>query len=842
MTLYAIAHLYRVRLKARSVFVQEAFAVLGIAVGVALLFGSQVASTSLDGSVRQLTSGIVGRSQYQLEARSTQGFPQRLLGEAQHLPGVRVAVPVLEQEVVVSGPGGTRPVDLLATDPRYIRLAGALLRHLSPAQLAGQRALALPAPVASAIGAGQLQVIDVQVGARIVPSLLATVLSSKEVGPLIESPVAIAPLAYAQGLTGMRGRLSRILIQARPRAAPAVLAELRRLAAGRVNVEPGDFDATLFSQAATPVNQSTETFAAICALVGFMFAYSSMLLTVHLRRRLVSELRLLGATRRDTVKALLFDAFVLGVLACAVGLGLGDTALAVAPSALSLPNSSPSRSPSGLQRIVTWQSVEIALGAGLLAACVGVLSPLREVWAPARRVGGAPHAPARGGRLALAMPLAALACLAATTIILLAAPGSTIIAIATLLLALVLLQPLAALAAVEACDRLQSRLGAVSGAIAVLELRAPKVRVRSTAISLTAAIAVFGSVTILGSRVNLQRGLEGSFHGISSVADIWVQPAGAENLFATVPFHGLAASKLASLPGVRVVGIYHASFLDVGDRRAWVLAPPPTAAQPLQPSQLVSGELASATARLRAGGWAVVSQKLAEEQRLRIGQRFTIPSPRPVSLRVAALSTNLGWPPGVIFLNGRDYERAWESPDPTAYNVMLARGASPAPVIREIRGVLAREGTSGLTVQTAARHEASQLASGRQGLQRLTQMALLVLIAGVLATATSMGAVIWERRRQFARLKMQGFDRRTLWLALVWESTLLLGAGCLAGALFGIYGQLLVSHALVTVTGFPMVISARAPIALESFAAVTAVAAASIAIPGYRATGVRPSA
>ena len=51
MRLSNIAHLYVVRLKARVVLVQELFAVLGIAVGVALLFASQVASTSLDGSV-----------------------------------------------------------------------------------------------------------------------------------------------------------------------------------------------------------------------------------------------------------------------------------------------------------------------------------------------------------------------------------------------------------------------------------------------------------------------------------------------------------------------------------------------------------------------------------------------------------------------------------------------------------------------------------------------------------------------------------------------------------------------------------------------------------------------
>jgi putative ABC transport system permease protein len=838
MRLYDIAHLYRVRLKARGVVVQEGFAVVGIAVGVALLFASQVASTSLDGSVRQLASGIVGDSQYQLKARSPQGFPARLLGEAQRLAGVCVAIPVLERDVSVIGPSGTAPVDLIATEPRYVHLAGSLLAHFSERQLAGQRALALPAPIASAIGAGSLQTIRVQVGAQTVPSLLATVLEPAQIGPLIHSPVAVAPLAYARQLTGMQGRLTRILVQVRPGDEREALAELRGLAAAaHVNVEPGDFDATLFSQAATAINQSTETFAAICALVGFMFAYSSMLLTMHLRRRLVSELRLAGATRAETVKALLFDALVLSVLACAAGLGLGELlsifVFSSSPEFLSF------AFPVGSQRIVTWQSVAIAAAAGLLAACAGVLSPLRDIWArPRPRAASNTHT--LTGRLAVAMLSGGLLGLATTTAILLAAPGSSIVGIATLLLAVVLLLPLLVLATVEAFDRLQHRLGAVSSALAVVELRSPRARVRSIAIASTAAVAVFGSVTIEGSRTNLQAGLDSSFHGVSSVADLWVQPAGRQNLFATIPFHGFAASSLASLPGVRAIGVYRSSFLEVADRRVWVLAPPPTAAHPLPAGQLVSGNRAAATARLRTGGWAVISQTLAAEQHLRIGQRFMLPSPRPTSLRVAALSSNLGWPPGVIFLNGRDYLRAWGDPDPTAYNIMLTPGASPVVVSREIRKVLNSAGATGLAVETALQHELNQRAAGRQGLARLTQVALLVLIAGVLATATSMGAVIWERRRQFARLKMQGLGRNALWLALGWESALLLGAGCLLGALAGIYGQLLLSHALVTVTGFPVTFSASVPLALESFAVLTALAAAIIAIPGYRVAGARP--
>ncbi len=75
---------------------------------------------------------------------------------------------------------------------------------------------------------------------------------------------------------------------------------------------------------------------------------------------------------------------------------------------------------------------------------------------------------------------------------------------------------------------------------------------------------------------------------------------------------------------------------------------------------------------------------------------------------------------------------------------------------------------------------------------------------------------------------------------LLIESGLLLGAGCSIGALFGIYGQLLLSHALATVTGFPVIFSTGALVALSSFAIVTAIAVTIVAVPGYVAARVRP--
>jgi putative ABC transport system permease protein len=192
---------------------------------------------------------------------------------------------------------------------------------------------------------------------------------------------------------------------------------------------------------------------------------------------------------------------------------------------------------------------------------------------------------------------------------------------------------------------------------------------------------------------------------------------------------------------------------------------------------------------LHVGGWAILSQGIAMQHHLHIGQLFTLPTQRPIALRVAALSTNLGWPPGAIILNARDYSRAWGSADPSAYNIMLTLGVSSEKVRREIQQILGLG--SGLKVETPQQREVRQTTASRQGLERLAQISALVLIAGVLAIATALSASIWQRRRRFARMKVQGYVTSMLWRALICESALLLGTGCSLGAAFGIYGQLL---------------------------------------------------
>jgi putative ABC transport system permease protein len=432
-----------------------------------------------------------------------------------------------------------------------------------------------------------------------------------------------------------------------------------------------------------------------------------------------------------------------------------------------------------------------------------------------------------------------LAFLAATTIILVFDPAGAILGSLTLVGALLLLLAPLFNAIVAVFARAIAPLQSAAMRLAVIELRTPATRTRSLAIAAIGAIAVFGSVAIQGAHSNLQSGLDGTATDMNRVTDIWVSAAGSANTLGTTPFATGSAAALRKLPGVRSLAIHRGGFLDIGDRRAWVIGPPRSSPTPVPASQLRKGNAALTNARLRAGGWAVLSQAIAEEHHLHIGDAFTLPSPTPTTFRVAAFSTNVGWPPGAIFINSADYARAWGSPEASAYNIALKAGISPSRGALEVRRALGPD--SGLSVQTARERELEWRASSRQGLSRLSQIALLVLIAAALAMAGAIAAMIWQRRPQLAYLKRQGYRRSVLWWALIYESALLVGAGCSIGAVFGIYGQLLLSHALASVTGFPIEFSAGGLVALSSVALVSVAAASIVAVPGYLAARVPAS-
>jgi putative ABC transport system permease protein len=826
LTLYA----WRVRRRPA----QELLAAAGIAVGVALVFGVLVANSSITGSAGRLVHQIIGTARLQLTARSEAGFSERIAERAQHLPGVEVASPVLREDGTVVGPAGGEQVQLLGIAPSLLRLNAEATRDLGAGELLIYGGLGLPSSVADTIGAQTGQKVTLLVGGLRRTVLVRAALGTQTIGALADSPVVIALLPVAQKLAGRNGLVTNVLVKPRAGTDRRVERELRGLAGGRVDVTPADEELRVLDTAAKPNEQSTTLFAVIAGMVGFLLALNAILLTIPERRRFVAELRTFGYDPPQIILILAVQAVALGLIGAAAGIALGytlsHTLFGQVPRYLTVVF------PLGAQKIVTLTTILIAVGCGVVAALFASLRPLLDL-RPGLALDAVMHEQGEAGqsvtrRVTVALALTGAALVLFTTLLSLAVPRLTIVGGVLLALAAVCLIPLSYSGVLAALTPLGDRSrGMLSHALVELHATAT----RSTALAAIAALAVYGSLAIGGARRDLTRGIETAVTEYEGTTDIWVTTG--ENVFNTTSFQaGRAAAVIARAPGVASVRADDGGLVDIGGRRLLIRVHQPDTPEMLQSSQLVHGGFAEATRLIRGGGWASVSEGFAVENHLKVGDFFAFPTPAgALRLGVAAITTNLGWPPGAITFS----TTTWNTTEPAALEVDLKPGVGLAAGRRAVQAALGPN--SALRVQTFREREAVTDATARQGLTNLGQISTLLLITGALAIAASLSAAIWQRRGRLAAMKTWGYDYLQLWRSLLLESAIVLGVGCLDGTLLGVYGHELADRWLRLTTDFPAPFAVGGPLVLIPLAVVAGIALAVIALPGLAAAHVPPS-
>jgi putative ABC transport system permease protein len=813
---------------------QELLAGSGIAVGVALVFGVLVANTSLTGSAGNLLHGLTGSARLQLAARSSSGFSEQLAADVRVLPGVKAAAGLLREDVIVVGPRGRESIQLIGMDPNIVRL-GVLGQRPSASQaLLLAAGLGVPAHVAEAIGAREGTPVTLLAKGRPHATSIRVVLGGQLANTTTYGMVAVTLLPLAQSLAQEPGRVTEVLVQPQPGEEKLVAGELQRLAGRSLDVSGAEHELRLLDSAAQPTNQSTTLFAAIGGMVGFLLAVNAMLLTVPERRRFIADLRMQGFDYRQVLLILGFQALMLGLGASLVGVALGEvlsrTLFHQVPVYLA------AAFPISAHQIVPLRTILLALGAGVLATLLAALPPLFDL--RASRPADAVFRDARGGggvgRTALRLAGVGVGIVLAVTVLVLAFPQLTIIGGMALALAAVALVPAIFVVVTRLLARVGERVPGSMLVVATSELRSTATR--SIALAAVATLAVYGSVAIGGARQDLLNGLNSNFRQYLDTADIWVTTGG--NDLATNEFEdGGATASILRAPGVATVHDYQGALLDVGANRMWIIARPASDPTMIPASQLLHGADATATTLLRRGGWSAVSEGFASARDLRVGSSFALPTPSgSVRLRVAAITTNLGWPGGSIIINASDYSRAWQTSEPSALEVDLKPGVTQVQGRHEV--VRALRDRPGLGVQTLGERERQYDQDSRQGLQNLGEIAMLLLIAAALSVASALTAVIWQRRARLASLRIQGFDYRQLWRALLLESVILLSIGCLDGVVLGVYGHALASRWLQLTTGFPAPFSFAGLQVLGTFLLVAGMSLAVIALPGLKAARV----
>lgn len=846
---YALIWLYRRRLRVHAV--QEMLAGLGVAIAVALVFATTVAAGSIAGSAGEVVRAVIGPATLQLHSRQGGGMPESVLHQVERLPGVRQAAPILEQRASILAGGRSVQVDLAGADTALVVLDG--LGHTLPRQtltaggvglsIVAADALAIPAqalPGRPGAGLALNRHVTVKLDGRARRMEVSAVLGTEAFGALAKASVAVMPLKELQRLSGLQGHISRVLVATKPGREAQVRAELSALAAGRIDVAGADQDVALLRQALRPSAEANAFFATVAAVIGLLFAFNALLLTMPERRRAIADLRLLGVKRGAIVQMLFFQSLALGATACLLGL-LGGYLLS-----LHLLNESPHYLTEAFTLgggiVLAAQPMLVAIGVGLLAAFLASAVPLLDlrqhgtvdaVYQSGEQQGSGISRPAERALLGGSAVL-----LASASLLYALLPSQALLACLLLTIAAVSSVPLAFALVVKAARSLAARRPRMTVLpVALSSLRSTTLR--SLALAATGAAALFGSVALGGARSDLTRGIAGFASSYSSQASVWVGMPEDNQAVVPFPVSGLP-SRIAKLSGVRGVQAFGGGFMQLDGRRVWVLARPSHAAYQVLRTQTLQGSPAQAAARLAQGGWVVLSRQIAEATHTKLGGYITLPTPSGLArLRIAATTTNLAWSPGALFIGMRDYRRLWPGSNPTALAVQLRPDASSLRVQRQIRRLLG--GGSGLQAVTAAQRRAHIDALTSEGLSQLGEISTLLMFAAILAMAAALTSAIWQRRLALASLRLAGVRPRRLRLILLVESALILGAGCATGALAGVYGEAVIDAYLAHVTGFPVASLSSGLWPVQVFALVSALVLVVVAVPGWLASRVSPA-
>ena len=321
--------------------IRTTLTILGIAVGVAVVVAIQLANQSALRAFRESVDAIAGRANYQI-VPDVESIDERALLALQPLwsEGARFA-PVIDIEGVMDDavPMRLLAVDLLSDlhfrDYRYARIDVERQPQSPPATVAtgeGTRrstelyfalfqadALILPAPLARERGLDIGSRVTLNFRAQRRMFVVRGLLEAEGPATAFNGNVAICDIATAQRAFGMTGRLSRIdlllpdeRLVSRIRVPPGARIERPSRRNERVEKMLRAFRVNLFA------------LAGVALLVGMFLVYNTVLISILRRRKDVGVLKTLGTAPRQIFLAFLGEGLLFGAIGSALGIALGN--------------------------------------------------------------------------------------------------------------------------------------------------------------------------------------------------------------------------------------------------------------------------------------------------------------------------------------------------------------------------------------------------------------------------------------------------------------------------------------------------------------------------------------
>jgi putative ABC transport system permease protein len=360
---------------------RTALSVIGIALGIAVLYASLATDAGIAASIDRTVRDLVGRADLRVESFGPTGLSATSLAAIEDAPGVTVAAPALQRRTYLLPGAGepdtlSPPVTALGIDPQR----EAAVRDLvlaSGATLSGPSAFEalVTQTLATATGTAVGDPITLQRsdGSPVDVTVVGIVAGD---GPLVGSSgrTVILPLRTMQTIFD-DDTVNRVDIVAGEGASPAEVASAIGVALTRepyVLSAPADVATSLRSSTAD-FRSTTALIAAVALFVGAFLIFNTLSMTVTERVRELGLLRAAGATRRQLVAFVGFQAFALGFVGSVVGVVAGFVLAELMAIDLRTVGSIP------------FERVDPSAGSILLVVAVGLGVTLAAAIEPARR-------------------------------------------------------------------------------------------------------------------------------------------------------------------------------------------------------------------------------------------------------------------------------------------------------------------------------------------------------------------------------------------------------------------------------------------------------------------------
>jgi len=818
---------------------QLSLAVLGIAVGVAVMVAVDLANASARKAFLLSMDAVTGKATHQVIG-GPRGVPESLYADLRVEHGIRAIAPVVEGVVYVDAAAiSVMGVDLFAerqVRDFTLRAAAADADGQAPDEalfrgfLVEPGTVAVSSDTASELGLEEGDSFDLVAGGRVHPVRLIAVFEGDGSGGL--DRLLVADIATAQEWLGTAGWLSRIDVRAGDDGVDIETLKAALPDGTQVLSAAGRTRATADMSAAFMTNLTAMSLLAL--LVGLFLIFNSVSFSVMQRRGLIGVLRALGLSRRQLLAMLLAEAGLIGLCAAAIGvvcgMALGEALLELVARTI---NDLYYRVSVTDVRVEPW-SIAKGFAAGVLAALLAAAGPAWEATSYPPQL--ALTRSALEQRARRAVPVVAMVGLGLITaaIMVITFSGAGLVAGLTavflLIMGLALLIPLFVRVGTNVLAPLADWIGGVGSRMAVAGISAGLSRTAIAIVALTVAVSATVGVSVM---VNSFR---------DSVSE-WLEDTLRADLYAVGrggPMEPGLVEAVRALEGVEAVSTSRQVWLEdeQGRRllRAIEMAPGSYAGV-----EILDADPAHLWPRWETQDVVLVSEPYAFQHGVAAGDAIALPTEAgPRDFTIAARFQSFDVHASVMLMSRATYARHYDDAGVDSVGIYLAGGANVEAMADAVRNLAPGAGELRIRSNADLRQRSLQIFDRTFVITDvLYWLALGVAFIGILS---AMLALQLERTREFATLRALGMTSRQVGGMIMTQSGVIGLLSGLASIPLGIVMAVMLIK-VINRRAFGWRIDMAIAPEILAIAVLFAIAAAVLAglYPAYRAGRSRPA-